>query len=810
MARKYSSEYKALQPYVVEDIRKVVTAAGTVGGSASTGVTDHGALTGLSDDDHPQYLTPVRGDARYIPSTRTLTAGAGLTGGGDLSADRSFAVGAGLGITVNADDVALASSVAGDGLTYSSGVLAVGVSGLGLGVGADAVTLTSSSNPGAAAAILASSAAGLLTLQNGAFTQAASSAATFASGFAGSGWRADYGITTAGKASLEVDDLTVRGRMRVYELLIQQIRATNGSLFVSSASKVVEIAATTGNPLWTVNGSQLKFNGSNATLTTTIYTINTVKSTGATDTDGVSTDRRAYHGFLYGDVIRAQQVRWNGSSFAGIIQSNLEVTAVPNLYSYNGTLVSGDAAAVGYDYVRLGNAWDSSRQGSVYLTSDDSAAPFIDIVDGVRYHTDWNSASVARVRVGKLTGISDSDFGGALSGYGLYGTNVYLKGSIYASSGSFTGTVYANAGSFTGTVTAALGSIGGWTLSASSLIAGSGANTVGLDSGGTNPAIYAGSATPGSAPFRVTKTGDLTATNATVAGDFSVASSTFGSTGVQMQYNGGSPRFYVGDGSNAYIKYESTTGYPIVSGIYIQGASYVTGSVYAGNSAVRLSTDGQRLVLPNLPSIDVKTDIPTSSSAIRWFAGITDTWTSAANYTGQISYRSTGSTKAVDWAAMSYVGSTDYATYYARSMLYANRYNGSTNKTCRVEAAVDPGAGGAYVTLDCDTAYTTAAMYVATNMSALSITDRTPHYDGDALAELRQVRGKTRTVKGKPTREIDHDTLPAFARVRVVDAKTKEARDERDLGAMISMLTVAVQQLDARLDALEGRGNGRQ
>lgn len=37
----------------------------------------------------------------------TLTAGGGLTGGGDLSGDRTFAVGAGTGVTVNADDVAV-------------------------------------------------------------------------------------------------------------------------------------------------------------------------------------------------------------------------------------------------------------------------------------------------------------------------------------------------------------------------------------------------------------------------------------------------------------------------------------------------------------------------------------------------------------------------------------------------------------------------------------------------------------------------------------------------------------------------------
>jgi hypothetical protein len=36
-----------------------------------------------------------------------LTAGLGLTGGGDLSADRTFDVGAGTGITVNANDVAI-------------------------------------------------------------------------------------------------------------------------------------------------------------------------------------------------------------------------------------------------------------------------------------------------------------------------------------------------------------------------------------------------------------------------------------------------------------------------------------------------------------------------------------------------------------------------------------------------------------------------------------------------------------------------------------------------------------------------------
>jgi hypothetical protein len=150
------------------DARTVTSGAVFSGGAGggSTGVTDHGALTGLAGDDHGQYHTDARGDARYVPLARTVTAGTGLSGGGALSGD----------ITVT-----LPSAVAGAGLTYSTGVVAVGA-GLGLTVNADDVALTtpgtvtvsstnaasgshthaitSSSNPGAAASILATDASG--------------------------------------------------------------------------------------------------------------------------------------------------------------------------------------------------------------------------------------------------------------------------------------------------------------------------------------------------------------------------------------------------------------------------------------------------------------------------------------------------------------------------------------------------------------------------------------------------------------------------------------------------------------------------
>lgn len=46
---------------------QVVSYNGTdwVNSTPSSGVTDHGLLSGLSDDDHPQYYNQTRGDARY-------------------------------------------------------------------------------------------------------------------------------------------------------------------------------------------------------------------------------------------------------------------------------------------------------------------------------------------------------------------------------------------------------------------------------------------------------------------------------------------------------------------------------------------------------------------------------------------------------------------------------------------------------------------------------------------------------------------------------------------------------------------------
>ena len=64
------------QVVTVDDTHINILTIGTQGpsGSGGSGSIDHGTLTGLGDDDHTQYHTDARGDARYSPLGHTHTA----------------------------------------------------------------------------------------------------------------------------------------------------------------------------------------------------------------------------------------------------------------------------------------------------------------------------------------------------------------------------------------------------------------------------------------------------------------------------------------------------------------------------------------------------------------------------------------------------------------------------------------------------------------------------------------------------------------------------------------------------------------
>ena len=101
------------------------SAVGVAGLAVSTGLTL--SATTLTSNDAAivhDNLSGFVADEHIAHSGVNFTAGLGLTGGGTIAATRDFAVGAGNGITVNANDVALTDVTKGAGqpLSLLSGV----------------------------------------------------------------------------------------------------------------------------------------------------------------------------------------------------------------------------------------------------------------------------------------------------------------------------------------------------------------------------------------------------------------------------------------------------------------------------------------------------------------------------------------------------------------------------------------------------------------------------------------------------------------------------------------------------------------
>lgn len=435
-----------------------ISPSSSVDAGSSTGVTQHSQLIGLTGtDDHTQYV--------HNTTARTITANHSFTGqpsfsnidinggdiasgttinkspvvtlAGDLGGSATFTNlgNATLTATIQPNSVALGTDTTGNYMSNVTGNSQISVShsqGEGstasLSIANDSIGdtqleyntgqhLTTSSSPTFAS----------LTTSGDILVQGDDiSSDPFSSGFTGSGWKID----NAGH--LEVNDATIRGTLSVYELLIQQIRATNGAIFVTSSAKVE-------------SASGLSSSDDDGTITFEDPSNNNICP------------------FQANDLIMMQRV--NPGS---LVASNAAggATNVIKKLIYRVVSVSGKTVTVtnggfnnttspssGDDFVRIGNTSNSARQGIIYLTSDDNNSPFIDIKSDIDSYSDWTGAT-PKVRLGKLDGITDSDLGGSLSGFGLYSNNIFLKGKIVANSGSIGGInlgsskIYTGSGSY--------------------------------------------------------------------------------------------------------------------------------------------------------------------------------------------------------------------------------------------------------------------------------------------------------------------------------------------------------------------------
>ena len=243
-----------------------------------------------------------------------------------------------------------------------------------------------------------------LTVDKNAFFKDTLSSEKFISGFpGGSGWALFWKdvINSAGvtekKAVMELDDMTIRGVMRVYEFVISQLVGENGTRITSDMMRVHSI-----NP-----------------ATKTIY-LDTEK--------GV-----LYNPFRAGDIVMVQQFSVNGhggkqyefevvDAKVGVLadgENRLDSVTYKNFVGDVGSVAARDVLA------RVDSLTNSDRKGIIKQTSVEEGSPYLDVLYGMK--TDPDNA--VRTRLGRLAGIITYCWG-QLKGYGLYSENAYLTGDF--------------------------------------------------------------------------------------------------------------------------------------------------------------------------------------------------------------------------------------------------------------------------------------------------------------------------------------------------------------------------------------------
>lgn len=209
------------------------------------------------------------------------------------------------------------------------------------------------------------------------------SSESFVSGLGGEGMKIYKAVT--GDWNMEIDNLTVRKIFSIFELVVQKITHQGGMVIRSAAGgKLTKV--TDGGSYWKCEHD-------------------------STD-DFIRDDQIICQSFTGTSTKRY----WRLVTSAGAGYFNLSKTDCEQ---------GSGAPEVGDDVAVLGNRTNITRQKAQIDCAVGDFAPYRDDYDGI------NSYSlVGRLitRTGNLNGITDAVFG-VLIGSGLYGTNVYLKGT---------------------------------------------------------------------------------------------------------------------------------------------------------------------------------------------------------------------------------------------------------------------------------------------------------------------------------------------------------------------------------------------
>lgn len=236
---------------------------------------------------------------------------------------------------------------------------------------------------------------------------------TFISGFPnGFGWDiAPYKrVNSAGveehKYRLEIDDINVRGSLRVYEFIISQLRGENDNVTFSGMMKVEYYDHATGR-IYLDTGNGLLYNPFRS------GDILMVQRFG-----GMPTVENDYN------IIKQYELRVDQVGIGNLSdgENRLDWITFVNFAGDKADIAQGDVLT------RVDSVADSTRKGIVKITTiDEVGAPYMDVVYGMK--TDPDNATKARV--GNLSGIRTKS-GIDLTGvWGIYGNGAYFENSTY-------------------------------------------------------------------------------------------------------------------------------------------------------------------------------------------------------------------------------------------------------------------------------------------------------------------------------------------------------------------------------------------
>lgn len=213
----------------------------------------------------------------------------------------------------------------------------------------------------------------------------------FVDGLIGEGWQIWIDQLT-GLSHLTIDKATIRQSLVALELLIQKVRSIGGQFIVSAANGKIKDVIRQGNNYRILFEQECDF--------------------------------------MVHDLMRCAVTSGASRKAYWVEIASADVNGVTVPVSEFG----GVAPTVGDECVLMGNTENKLRQNLISISATEDGQPRIDILDGVKAK---NFNGCLRCRFGNLDGIKDSSFPADKQpkGNGLYGDNVYLKGTFILMTG---------------------------------------------------------------------------------------------------------------------------------------------------------------------------------------------------------------------------------------------------------------------------------------------------------------------------------------------------------------------------------------